>query len=386
MMQSSPAAKSSQEIALSRSADNHGRASSVESNSEAGDERWARSQMASQAEAYERRTVLVTDYAWPSLDIERRILAEVNCDLVAAETGEPDEVVELASGSDAIMTNWKRVPPEALDSASNCVIVARYGVGLDNIPVARATELGIVVANVPDFCLNEVSDHTMALLLACARRVVLFARATRQGSWDFSAGQGIRRLRGETLGLVGYGNIARSVVPKAHAFGLHVLVYTPRLPRGRVADGSEATDDLGELLAQADYVSIHAPASPDTEGLFGAREFAQMKPTAFLINTSRGALIEEAALVSALDEGRIAGAALDVLSSEPPPPGHPLLSRDDVIVTPHTAFYSLSAIEELQTKTAQNVVAALQGKVPTTIVNREVLSRPECRLGTRHAS
>ena len=177
--------------------------------------------------------VLVTDYAWPSLDIERAILGEADAELVVAETGEPDELVALAADVDAILTNWRKLPEEALDAAPRCLVVARYGVGLDNIPVDHATELGILVANVPDFCVEEVSDHTLALLLACARRIVTFARSTREGEWDLlGLGRGLPRLRGQRLGIVGFGNIARTLVPKAQGLGLEVLAYTPRLPPG----------------------------------------------------------------------------------------------------------------------------------------------------------
>ena len=216
--------------------------------------------------------VLVTDYMWPSLDIERGILAEAGAELVVAEQGEPDELIRLADGVSAILTNWKRLPAEALEAAPGCVVVSRYGVGVDNIPVERATELGIMVVNVPDFCLDEVSDHAMALLLACARRIVPFAGATRSGTWDLlGIGRGLPRLRGQQLGILGFGNIARALVPKAQGFGLEVLAYTPRLARGSDASGVRTTNDLGELLASSDYVSVHAPATPETRGLIGEK-------------------------------------------------------------------------------------------------------------------
>jgi len=326
------------------------------------------------------RAVLVTDYAWPSLDIEREILKAVDAELLVAETGDEAELVELAPTASAILTNWKRVPAAALDVAPDCVLVSRYGVGVDNIPVGHATSLGILVTNVPDFCLEEVSDHALALVLACARRVVPFARATRSGTWDLlGQGRGLPRLREQTLGLVGFGNIARAVVPKARGLGLRVLAYTPRLGDGPL-DGIEATSDLERLLRESDYVSIHAPATPETRGLIGEPELRLMKPTAYLINTSRGALVDEDALARALSEGRLAGAALDVLAEEPPSPDHPLLALDNVVVTPHAAFYSETAIAELQTKAARNVATVLRGEVPETTLNRDVLAQPNCRL------
>jgi D-3-phosphoglycerate dehydrogenase len=326
--------------------------------------------------------VLVTDYAWPSLDIEREILGAVDAELVVAQTGEEEELVALARDVDAILTNWKRVPAAALDGSPGCLVVSRYGVGVDNIPVARATELGILVVNVPDFCLEEVADHAMALLVACARRIVTFSRATRSGVWDLgAAARGLPRLSEQTLGLIGYGNIAHRKVPRARGFGLRVLAYTPRLTPGVADDAVELTDDLDRLLAESDYVSLHAPATPETAGLIGEAELRRMKPSAYLVNTSRGALVDEEALHRALVEGWIAGAALDVLRQEPPAADHPLLSLDNAIVTPHAAFYSETAIAELQTKAARNVARVLCGETPATVVNPAVLDSPSLRPG-----
>jgi D-3-phosphoglycerate dehydrogenase len=326
-------------------------------------------------------TVLITDYAWPTLDIERAALAAVGADIMPAQSGEEAELVSLAPAADAILTNWKRVTPAVLEAAPSCRVVSRYGVGLDNIAVAHATELGILVTNVPDFCLEEVSDHTLALLLACARRVVQFARATRRGVWDLKAGRPLPRLRGQTLGLIGYGNIARTLLPKALGLGLNVLVYTPRITPGPLAESVTATNDLGALLGASDYVSIHVPLMPTTRGLIDEAALRQMKPTAYLINTSRGAVIDEAALEHALRMGWIAGAALDVLVQEPAAAGHPLLALDNVIVTPHAAFYSEAAIEDLQQRASAQVAQVLRGDRPANLVNPAVLERPNCRLG-----
>jgi D-3-phosphoglycerate dehydrogenase len=323
--------------------------------------------------------VLVTDYAWPLLDIERKILAEVDAELLVAETGEEEEIISLAPAVDAILTNWKKVPAAALDAAPKCLVVSRYGVGVDNIPVDHATSLGVLVTNVPDFCLEEVSDHAMALLLACARRITRFDRATAAGEWDLSLARGLPRLRGQTLGLIGFGNIARKLAPKALGFGMRVLAYTPRLTAAHEG-GVELTNNLAHILAESDYLSLHAPATPATQALIGERELRAMKTTAYLINTSRGALIDEQALTHALHEGWIAGAALDVLGQEPPPADHPLLTSEKTIITPHTAFYSETAITELQTKAATNVAEVLRDKLPATIVNPAVIRRSNYRL------
>jgi|tagenome__1003787_1003787.scaffolds.fasta_scaffold20981559_6 D-3-phosphoglycerate dehydrogenase len=326
--------------------------------------------------------VLITDHAWPSLDIERAILGDLGAQIAVAETASEGELTKLARDADAILTNWAKVPAGALDAAERCLVVARYGVGVDNIPVARATELGILVTNVPDFCTEEVSDHALALLLACARRVVQFTRATSAGAWNLDLARGLPRLRGQRLGLVGFGGIPHALIPKARGLGLDVLAYTPRLERGRdAATGIETTNDLAYLLGESDYVSLHAPATPATEGLIGERELRAMKPTAYLVNTSRGALVDEQALLLALGEGWIAGAALDVMGTEPPPPDHPLLALPNAIVTPHVGFYSEPAIAELETRAAQSVAHVLRGELPPHIVNPGVLELPSYRLG-----
>jgi D-3-phosphoglycerate dehydrogenase / 2-oxoglutarate reductase len=332
--------------------------------------------------------VLVTDFAWPSLDIEREILAGVGADLVVAQSGEEAELLELAPDVDAILTNWKRVPEAAVGKAPRCLVISRYGVGVDNIPVDLATELGIVVANVPDFCVNEVADHAMGLLLACARRLITFTNETRSGVWSLEHAPGLPRLAEQALGVVGFGRIARALVPRARGFGLRVLVYTPRLAAAGSAPAElarqvEVAASLDDLLAAADYVSLHVPATPATTGLIGEHQLRQMKPSAYLINTSRGALIDEDALARALREQRIAGAALDVLSREPPPADFPLLAAPNLILTPHAAFYSDASIHEVQTRAATNVATVLSGQVPEHLVNPAVLEADALRMRIR---
>ncbi len=327
--------------------------------------------------------VLITDYAWPSLAIERSVLEPAGIELVVAERGDEDELAALAAEVDAILSCWKPLTSAVLDRAERCLLISKFGTGLDNIAVDHATRLGIIVSNVPDFCLDEVSDHAMALLLACARRVVPFVEETRRGEWNPRNAHSLRRVRGKTLGVVGYGGIARALIPKARAFGMEVVVYTPRIEPGRIEDGVAATNDLHHMLAAADFVSIHAPATPETHHLIDRAALAAMKPGAWLINTSRGALVDEAALIEALQEGRIAGAALDVLEKEPPDEDNPLLSMPNVLTTPHAAFSSREALEDLQRKAATRVVEVVRGEVPGYIVNPEVLESDALRFGRR---
>ncbi len=327
------------------------------------------------------RSVLVTDYAWPSLDVEREILASGGCSLVVAESGSEEELVSLAPLADAILTNWKPVRAAVLEAATRCLTVARYGVGVDNIDIAAATRLGMIVSNVPDYCIEEVSDHAMALVLALARRVVFFAEQTRAGRWDNQEFGEMHRLRGRTIGLVGFGRIARRVADKARAFGLSVIAWSPSLA-ARAPEGVEVATSLDDLLRRADIVSLHAPLSAATRHLISAEQLALMRPGAFLVNTARGLLVDNDALIDALERGALAGAGLDVLDEEPPPLEHPMRHAAGVVLTPHAAFSSAESVAELEEKAAQNVLVALDGGVPGTIVNPEVLDAPERRRPT----
>jgi D-3-phosphoglycerate dehydrogenase / 2-oxoglutarate reductase len=327
------------------------------------------------------KKVLVTDYAWPSLDVEREMLAQIGAELMVAEPGAAAELVSLAPDADAILTNWRDVPPGVLDAAPRCVIVSRYGIGVDNIPVERATQLGILVTNVPGFCIDEVGDHALALVLSCARRIVSFDRATSGGTWNLSAiAPGMRRLRGQTLGLVGFGQLGQALAGKAVPLGLQVLAYTPRLPTAPISPGIDGTDDFESLLRQSDYVSLHAPSTPATYHMINETALRLMKPTAYLINTSRGALVDERALEHALRQHWIAGAALDVMTSEPVPSDHPLLGLDNVIVTPHAAFYSEEAIADLRHRATTHVCIALGNELPPNVINMRVVDQPNYRL------
>ena len=262
-----------------------------------------------------------------------------------------------------------------IENLHRCKIIARYGIGVDNVDLAAATQAQILVTNVPDYCIDEVSDHALALLLALARRIVGANGAVKAGAWDVVAHAGIRRLRGQTLGLIGFGRIAKALASKVQALGMKVLVYDPYLEPVAIAHHGAEAGSLDRILADADAISIHVPLSEETHNLIGERELARMKPTAFLINTSRGGIVDEGALAIALKESRLGGAALDVLAVEPPPHDHPLRQAPNIILTPHLAFYSRESVIELQTKAAQEVARALRGEPPRSPVNREVLNR-----------
>ncbi|WP_373652978.1 C-terminal binding protein [Schlesneria sp. DSM 10557] len=310
--------------------------------------------------------VLLTDRAWPDAEIEKKILGAARAELVEATATDEATLIGLAKDVDAIATNWAHVTEAVIRSAPRCRIVARLGIGIDNIAVSTATELGIPVTNCPDYCVSEVSDHALGLLLACARQIGFFHLRTKRGEYDLSAAGPMRRLSGQTVGLVGLGNTARELVPKLRALGLTVLSHT----RSGADYGTGCRMvSLKELCEQSDYISIHAPLVPETRHLFNAERLRWMKPTAYLINTSRGGLIDPAALWEALQKNVIAGAALDVFEPEPPDLNDPLYQDERVIVTPHAAFVSQESLDQMRTQAMNQVVQALRGERPDNLVN-----------------
>ena len=317
--------------------------------------------------------VLLTDYAWPDLDLERAILSKANAKLVVADKTDTASLAALAADCDAIMTNWAKVSQPVIAAATRCKIIARLGIGLDNIDVAEATRRKIIVTNVPDYCIIEVAEHALALLLSQARKVAFYHRETKSGRYELQAGPALRRIEGQTLGIVGLGNIGRKLAEKAAAIGLNILATGRTVPKKESLPAKTAWCTLDELLTRSDYISLHIPATSETTHLLGTKQFAMMKPTAYLINTARGALIDNAALSAALTAGKLAGAALDVQDPEPPDLSQPPWNDPRVIVTPHAAFTSLESLENLRTRTAQQVAAVLQGAKPENIINPEVL-------------
>ncbi|HEX9147341.1 MAG TPA: C-terminal binding protein [Candidatus Binatia bacterium] len=319
--------------------------------------------------------VAITDYVFPSLEPERAVLAPLGVELRPQQCRSEEEIIALAHDADAILNCYAKVTARVIEGLKRCRIIARYGIGVDNVDLAAATKAGILVTNVPDYCIDEVSDHALALLLALARRIAAADGAVKSGAWDVVAHAGIRRLRGQSLGLLGFGKIAKALTLKVQPLGMKVLVYDPYLDAAVIAHHGGEAISFDKLLAEADAISIHVPLTPETHDLIGERELARMKPTAFLINTSRGGIVDEQALAVALKENRMGGAALDVLSGEPPPADHPLRQAPNIILTPHLAFYSKESVIELQTKAAEEVGRALKGEPPRSPVNREVLSR-----------
>ena len=313
--------------------------------------------------------VLLTDRAWPDSSIEQLVLASIGAELIEAPDGSESTLCRLAADVDAIMTCWAPVTEAIVRAATKCRHIARMGIGLDNIAVAVATERRIRVTNVPDYCVEEVADHTLALLLACARRVAFFHQRTKSGEYQLQAGPPQRRLRGLVLGIVGMGRIARAVAERARAFGFEIIGWTRS---GNDHGSGVRMVELPELLRESDFVSLNVPLTPETRHLLNRESLARLKSTALVINTSRGGLIDHAALWESLQSKRIAGAALDVFEPEPPDLTQPLFRDERVIVTPHTAFASIESLHELRVRAARQVVMTLAGQIPENVVNPQV--------------
>lgn len=327
----------------------------------------------------QKAKVVLTDYVWESLDVEKKTLEDL-ADLVALQTRKPEEFIAEAADCDALLNTYAGpITREVMEKMPKCKIIARYGIGVDTIDVEAATEAGIIVTNNPTYCIEEVAEHTMALLLACARKVSFYDRLVRSGRWEVPPGKPMFRLAGRTLGLVGFGNIARQVSVRAAAFGMRVLYSDPFVREGQFPEPGTKME-FSDLLRESDFVSLHPPLTAETRGMISDDAFSKMKPTAYLINCARGPVVDTAALVRALDAGKIAGAALDTVDPEPLPDPHPLRGRENVIINPHVAWYSEQAMIGLQAGAPGEVRRVLTGQWPVNVVNKSVKGRNRAGL------
>src|SRR5712692_3374853 len=322
----------------------------------------------------QRRLVAVSDSVFPNLDPAGAVLAKVGAEIRLAKESKPEAILEVARDADALLTTYAKITADMIRQMTRCRIISRFGIGVDNVDIPAATDAGIVVTKVPDYCIDEVSDHAVALLLALVRKIPFSNAHVHDGGWAMSEVVPIHRLRGSVIGLVGFGRIPQLVAPKAQAFGVRVVAFDPYVPPEIFTRAGVERVDFSQLLNISDYVSIHSPLLPETRNLFNAGAFRQMKPTAYLINTARGPIVDASALAAALDAGQLAGAALDVMPEEPPV-GSPLVGRANVIITPHTSFYSEESLVDLQVKAAQEVVRVLSGQAPRNPVNPEAAQR-----------
>jgi D-3-phosphoglycerate dehydrogenase / 2-oxoglutarate reductase len=315
-------------------------------------------------------TVLVTDHVFGDLDVERAALAEIGYDLVQASATDVETLARAASRADAMLVCFAPVPEPVVRAAGEggCRIIARYGIGVDNVDVSAATRAGIQVTNVPDYCIDEVADHAVSLLLSAGRRIVDAALSVRTGQWVVPQA-GIHRLRGRRLALLGVGRIGRMVAARARGFGFEVVGYDPFVTDWS-GTGIEPAESVEAAVAEADAISLHAPLTPDTHHIIDDTTIGEMRRAPILVNTSRGGLVDLDAVTRGLDSGRLTAVALDVTEPEPLPADHPLRRQPRAIVTPHMSFYSAEAQDELQRRAVDEVVRALTGRAPRCPVNR----------------
>jgi D-3-phosphoglycerate dehydrogenase len=305
--------------------------------------------------------------SYPDIDTESAVLADIGATVIDARHMSDAEVRLAALEADAIITDYFPCDASLIAELARCQVLASYGVGFDHIDVAAADEAGIVVTNNPAYCVDEVAEHTIALILSSLRRVVPYDRHVRSGGWDYTSQPAPQRIRNTTVAVVGYGKIGRAVAALATALGFGVVVHDPFLPDG-ADDIAHVT--LDRALEKADILTLHLPLSPQTKGLIGSRELALLRPTAGVVNTARGGLLDHDVLAEALSQRKLAWAALDAFDPEPPPGEHPLLRLDQVTVTPHAAFYSSESLRAAQLNAAIEVRRILSSESATSNVGR----------------
>ena len=316
----------------------------------------------------------MTDKIWADLQIEEKILGEIDADLVLSKGGAPEEICEEGSDCDALMVLFTPMSKKHLDFFKKCKVLVRMGIGTNTVDLARATEKGIMVANVPDYCQEEVADHALALFLEITRKAGMLDRNVKSGGWDMDLANPVPRLQGKTFGLLGCGGIGQRTGRRAAAFGMRLAGYDPYAPeevfsREKIARFRR----LEDFFQACDAVSLHIPLTPETKNIINRDTLKMMKPSAYLVNTSRGPLVDEDALYDALQNGELAGAALDVLCAEPPKSLPKIATARNIVITPHAGWNSEEAIPELRVKAAEEVVRTFREGRPRHLVNKEVL-------------
>jgi D-3-phosphoglycerate dehydrogenase len=315
--------------------------------------------------------VVVTDWTFPDLGIEEQLLKSRGCQLISRQCTTESDLISLVADADAVITQAARITPTVINAMSRARGIVRYGVGFDRVDVAAAEALGIPVCNVPDYCTDEVADHTLAFILALTRQVVTHASHLSAGKWGFAVPlSGVQALRDMTVGVVGFGRIGREVVRRLNAFKCRIVVVDPSASPAEIARaGARPAGSLAEVLLESDVVTLHCPSTAETRKLINQVTLSKMKTGAVLINAARGDVVDTEALVKALNSGRLRGAALDVCDPEPIPEDHPLRSLDNVILSPHIAWASPPAMKRLREAVASQAAAAALGEMPPNVVN-----------------
>ncbi|HEX9017480.1 MAG TPA: C-terminal binding protein [Chloroflexota bacterium] len=320
--------------------------------------------------------VVLTDHVFPVASLVSEVLRLTGTHLEVHHVKDEAGLIEITHDADAVLVEMAHITRRVVEKMERCRLIGRHGVGYDTLDVDAATDHGIMACNVTDYCTAEVADQAMALLLGLSRSLFSADREVRSGGWDvYAACSTNRRLDGQTLGLVGYGNIGRAVGRRAQGFGIKLLAYDPYMSAEAIAAAGAKKVELEELLRESDLVSLHLPLSAATHHIVNSERIAMMKPTALLVNTSRGGLVDLSALAVALKNGKLAGAGLDVFEKEPPARDDPLLKMSNVIVSPHSGFFSEQSIFDLHSRQAQQVAAALEGRRPDNLLNPAVLEK-----------
>ncbi len=315
-------------------------------------------------------TVVITDWTFPDLGVEAGIFHAHGLQLLARQCKSEAELIALCTDADAVITQFARVNANVIAALKKARAIVRYGIGVDNVDLDAARARGIPVCNVPDYCIDEVADQTLAFILATTRQVVTHATHLRAGKWGLATPlAGMKTLRDLTAGVVGCGRIGREVVRRLLAFKCAVLVFDPVVPAAEIEKLGARSVSFGDLLRNADVLTLHCPSTPQTRRLMNREAFAQLKPGAIFINVGRGDLADPDALTAALQSGHLGAAALDVFDPEPIPAGHPLLAMPNVILAPHIASCSVPAVKKLRESVAHIALAAVRGEALTTVVN-----------------
>ncbi len=325
---------------------------------------------------------VVATYEHPIRPLDKKDFEQIGVEFIQKACTTGDEIIAVAGDADAVIPLVEEYTKRVIENLKKCRLIVTPKVGVENIDIAAATEQGILVANAAELCREEVAEHTMALLLACVRKLIKLHKAAEKGLWKGLMCEEIRqiwppmsRLSGQTLGLIGFGRIARAVVPKAKGFGLNIIAYDPYVPEAVAKEFGVELVDLDRLLKESDYISLHAAQTKENYHLIGLKEFKKMKPTAYIINTARGTLIDEQALYTALKEGYIAGAGLDVLETEFIHPNNPLLSLDNVIISCHSAHYSDNSWPLYPKLPAEEIARVIRGELPKNLVNPKAVDK-----------
>lgn len=314
------------------------------------------------------KKVVITDYGFPDLKQEKKLLEGIGYEVVAGQCKTAEEVLDLSRDAEAVMVQWAPVTREVIEGLENCRIIIRYGIGVDNVDLTAAKEKGIPVCNVPDYCIQEVADHAVALALSLGRQLLITDRRVRDGVWKITPPKPMPAFREMKFATVGYGRIAREVLKRAAVFGFQKATCDPFVKAEAIQKDNTIPMSLDQLFEQADIISLHSPLNKETHHLINESSLGKMKSNALLINTSRGGLVDADALADAISKGKIAGAGIDVFEQEPLPAEHPLRKCENVILTSHTAWYSESSIPELQLKATEEAIRGLTGQPLTSRV------------------